>query len=99
MIDPLFEAFGGFLLPVIDRLNRRDVSQRLLWDLVIVSPNVAGEGVRQSLHGIEVCGRQPHPQRQRACDPDLDSPSLHESVRTRALQIALSAEAPQGHLE
>jgi predicted transposase YbfD/YdcC len=42
--------------------------------------------------------RQPYPQRQRAGDPDLDPPSVHESVRTRALHAALGAEAPQGRL-
>ena len=36
IIDPLFEAFGACLLPVFECLNRRDVSQRLLRDLVIV---------------------------------------------------------------
>jgi len=36
IINPLFEAFGTFLLPVLERLSRREVSERLLWDLVIV---------------------------------------------------------------
>ncbi len=36
IIYPLFEAFGAFLLPVFECLNRCDVSQRLLRDLVIV---------------------------------------------------------------
>ncbi len=36
IIDPLFEAFGACLLPVFECLNRCDVSQRLLRDLVIV---------------------------------------------------------------
>ncbi len=36
IIDQLFEAFGAFLLPVFECLNRYDVSQRLLRDLVIV---------------------------------------------------------------
>ncbi|SDX98616.1 site-specific DNA-methyltransferase (adenine-specific) [Allochromatium warmingii] len=36
IIDTLFEAFGALLLPVLECLNRRDVSERLLRDLMIV---------------------------------------------------------------
>ena len=56
IIDPPFEAFRALLLPVLECLNWRDVSERFLWDLVIVEPNVAGEGVRQVLSGIEAGG-------------------------------------------
>lgn len=52
----LFEAFGGFLLSVLQCLNRREVSKRLLWDLVIASLDVTGEGIRQVLRGVKADG-------------------------------------------
>jgi hypothetical protein len=44
-----FEAFGVFVLPVLEGLHRREMPQSFLRDLVIIEPNVAGEGIGQGL--------------------------------------------------
>lgn len=44
-------------------------------------------------------GCQPYPQRQRSRDHDLDSPPLHEFVRTGVLVATPVQETPQGSVE
>ena len=58
IVDTLFEAFRAFVAPVLERLDRSDMAESFLRNVLVIDLNIALDGLGQRLGGVEAGGGQ-----------------------------------------